>query len=88
MPTKGAEALRVALKGKMMNQSELAELLKLTQPTISDWVNGNCLPKLPYLMAIKGIFGIPVDDWMTESDQLMVRTAVRESATFRARKKT
>jgi transcriptional regulator with XRE-family HTH domain len=76
MVTKGAAALRLALR-EQMSQSALARILDVSQPTISDWVNGKCAPKPKYQVALKYIFGISFIDWLTAEDREMARRAVR-----------
>ena len=57
----GMEALRTYLEKHGRTQSDLAQELGVTQPTVSDWVNGECAPSLPNLIALSRVTGLSLD---------------------------
>ncbi len=55
------EALKQYLAAKEITQIEFARTLGVKQPTISDYVNGNMLPKGKRLKKISEITGLSID---------------------------
>lgn len=45
-----------------MTQSELAEQMGVSQPTVWEWVHGESIPTVERLIKISKITGISIDD--------------------------
>ena len=50
-----------------MSQTQLAEKLGVSQPTVSDWVNGNTRPSFERLADLSRITGISIEDLVKEA---------------------
>lgn len=49
------------LKKKGMTQEQLAKRLKVSQPTISGWINGSAVPKTRDLSSVAKTLGVSVE---------------------------
>lgn len=49
------------LKRKGMTQEQLAKKLKVSQPTISGWINGSAVPKTRDLSSVAKTLGVSVE---------------------------
>ena len=49
-------------KDKNITQSELAELLSITDRAISKWENGNCMPDISLIPKLCNILNITIND--------------------------
>lgn len=58
---KFSERLKLLLAEKNMTQRELGRLLKLTEGSISNYINQERQPSLQVLQAMADIFGVTVD---------------------------
>jgi len=58
-PDRFASALRAALAHEHMTQADLARELGVSQPTVSDWVNGKKTPGRDNLSRVQDVLGIP-----------------------------
>jgi transcriptional regulator with XRE-family HTH domain len=56
------EGLRDYMVEHELTQAELAELLRVSQPTVSDWLNGNTKPTVDRLLSISEKIGLSVDE--------------------------
>jgi len=54
--------IRLKRKEKNITQSELAEMLNITDRAISKWENGFCLPDANHMSDLCNILGITIDD--------------------------
>jgi transcriptional regulator with XRE-family HTH domain len=45
-----------------LTQSALAQMLDVSQPTVSDWINGNIKPSADRLIKISARTGLSVDE--------------------------
>ena len=61
------EALKQYLVSNSIPQSAFAKQLGVSQPTVSDYVNGNMLPKGKRLKMISEITGLSVDQLLNSS---------------------
>lgn len=59
-------AIKDARKQRGLTQTELAQLINVTQGAISQWENGNSRPTLDNLVAIARALGCKVDDLIKE----------------------
>lgn len=55
------EALREFMTKRGLTQSSLAKMLDVSQPTVSDWINGNIKPSADRLIHISKKTGLSVD---------------------------
>lgn len=53
---------------KAISQAKLAEILGLTQDSISLWEKGKSLPATPYLIKLADFFGVSTDYLLGRSD--------------------
>lgn len=58
--------LKQFLLDSKMTQSELAEQMGVSQPTVWEWVHGDSLPTVERLIKISKITGISIDDLVKE----------------------
>lgn len=56
------ERLAQYLSDTQTSQAELARLIGVSQPTVSDWVNGEKTPTAENLIALSTKTGIPTDE--------------------------
>ena len=56
------DRLREYMTNRGLTQAELAALLGVSQPTVSDWLNGNALPSTKKLLKISKKIGLSVDE--------------------------
>lgn len=54
--------LKKYLEAADMTQAEFATAVGVSQPTVSDWVNGEMSPSLGNLVALSEITGIALDE--------------------------
>jgi transcriptional regulator with XRE-family HTH domain len=54
--------LKKYLEAAEMTQAEFATAVGVSQPTVSDWVNGEMSPSLGNLVALSEITGIGLDE--------------------------
>ncbi len=54
--------LKAYLSDAGKTQSEFAAAMGVSQPTVSDWVNGEARPSIENLIVISRITGLPIDD--------------------------
>jgi transcriptional regulator with XRE-family HTH domain len=59
--TRAMEALRQYFKDHSVSQAEFARDMKVSQPTVSDWVNGKIFPTTKKLRAIATRTGLSLD---------------------------
>ena len=81
--TPAGEALRVALDPATPNarsQSDLARVLGVSQPSVSEWVRLRARPESHLRKAIERVLGIPEDDWMTDAERQIAETGPTPSA--------
>lgn len=62
-----SERLKSLMKQYDYTQAELAEMLNITQQTVSRWVNGKFQPDIDQLIALGKIFNTSVDDILGQS---------------------
>jgi transcriptional regulator with XRE-family HTH domain len=55
------EALRRYFKDNSVSQAEFARRLNVSQPTVSDWINGKISPSTENLRAIAVCTGLSLD---------------------------
>ena len=69
--TAGAKALRswLATGVEGRSQTELARLLAISQPSVSQWLRGTSRPEHHHRIALERIAGIPVTDWLTRKER-------------------
>lgn len=56
------ERLREYMEERGLTQGELAKLLDVSQPTVSDWINGHMAPSASRLLKISKKTGLSVDE--------------------------
>jgi transcriptional regulator with XRE-family HTH domain len=61
------EALRTYLKDRAITQAEFASQLGVSQPTVSEWINGESFPTVTRLAEISRRTGISVDKLISEA---------------------
>ena len=61
--------LRKLRKERHITQTQLAEMLDLSQSTIASWENGSRRPDLDYLPTLASIYGVSVDDLLGLEEQ-------------------
>ena len=54
--------LKQFLADSKMNQTQLAELMGVSQPTVWEWLNGDSTPTTKRLIKLSQITGISIDD--------------------------
>ena len=59
-------AIKDARKQRGLTQTELAQLINVTQGAISQWENGNSRPTLDNLVAIARALNCSIDDLIKE----------------------
>ena len=57
--TKNLKELR---KTSHMNQTQLADKLRISVKTVSHWETGYCEPSIPQLIELATLFGISLDE--------------------------
>lgn len=62
------EKLAELRKAKGLTQKELAETLHVSRQAISRWEVGTAAPSLDNLMYLSQLYGVPLDDLVTEGD--------------------
>jgi transcriptional regulator with XRE-family HTH domain len=55
------EPLKTYLERKEISQAQFAQLVGVTQPTVSDWINGRMLPSTDRLVEISRVTGLSID---------------------------
>jgi transcriptional regulator with XRE-family HTH domain len=68
-------ALCEAMKTGGHTQSWLSNVLKVSQPTVSSWMTGKFYPGPEYRPAIRLLFGIPEESWMSDDERLRLAEA-------------
>lgn len=63
----GLSTLQEWLEEHDRTQVQLAKELKVSQPTVSDWIKGNTAPNLDNLLQLSSVTGIPVDRLVREA---------------------
>lgn len=56
------DRLREYMQERGLTQYELAKILDVSQPTVSDWLNGNFTPSAKRLLHISKRTGLSVDE--------------------------
>ena len=56
------ERLQQYLKDSEMTQAQLAAAIGVSQPTISDWINGHMSPSFDRLIVISRVTGLSLDE--------------------------
>ena len=76
-------------KSRNMTQQQLADMLSVTDKAISKWETGGGLPELKQIPAIASVFGVTVDDIISDRDLPSKRVLRRRRflANIRAQKK-
>jgi len=64
---KGIPALQEWLEETGTTQVQLAREIQVSQPTISDWVNGNITPSVDNLVRLSGVTGISIERLVREA---------------------
>ncbi len=59
--TRGVETLRRYLKDNSITQAEFAAQLGVKQPTVSEWIKGDCSPTAERLKKIAELTGLSID---------------------------
>ena len=72
-------------KANKLTQIELAEKLQYSDKNISKWERGDSLPDLIVLKQIADIYGITVNDLMTPSEEVAVKTSTEQGTKKRNR---
>lgn len=68
--------LRKYMDMKNINQNRLAIALGVSRPTVSDWYNGNKMPRIEKLKEIAKILGVSVSDLLEkEYEKELILTA-------------
>ncbi|MGU9539214.1 helix-turn-helix domain-containing protein [Clostridium tepidum] len=67
--SKFGERLRIVLEQKDIQGKELAKILNVEPPTVSNWLNGNRFPKDDMLIQIADYFNVSVDYLLGRTDQ-------------------
>lgn len=62
--------LKELRKEKAISQAKLAEILGLTQDSVSLWEKGKSIPATPYLIKLADFFGVSTDYLLGRSDDL------------------
>lgn len=52
-----------------MTQAEFAKAIGVSQPTVSDWINGRMRPSLDNLITISKLLHISIDDLVSDLDE-------------------
>lgn len=65
--TRGARKLREWLREERRTQEWVGEQIGTFQTTVSGWLRGKTVP-LEKALAIRGLTGIPVEDWTIPED--------------------
>lgn len=74
--TDGCKMLRAYFDEKRgMNQTQLAQRLRIEQPSVSAWAAGTTRPKPAYRQALEALINIPEKSWMTKSERALVADA-------------
>nr|WP_242844893.1 helix-turn-helix transcriptional regulator [Clostridium botulinum] len=66
--SKFGERLRIVLEEKDIQGKELAKILNVEPPTVSNWLNGNRFPKDDMLIQIADYFNVSVDYLLGRTD--------------------
>ncbi len=59
------ERLKRWLEESNTTQASLAERMKVSQPTVSDWINGNTSPTTAKLRTLGEITGLSIDELLS-----------------------
>lgn len=62
--------LKELRREKAISQAKLAEILGLTQDSVSLWEKGKSIPATPYLIKLADFFGVSTDYLLGRSDDL------------------
>ena len=62
-----SENLKKLLEKHNILQKELAEITKVAPATINGYINGKNLPTLDFMLALKNLWDISIDDFLTKS---------------------
>ncbi len=60
--------LREFLESSEMTQATLATAIGVSQPTVSDWINGHMQPSVANLIVIARVTGLSVDELLTSCE--------------------
>jgi len=63
-----------------MSQTEIAKILQIKQPSISNWLNGKARPEIGLRTALERLIGIPANDWKTKQEIQSEREAFERIA--------
>jgi putative transcriptional regulator len=72
--------LRHHRRARGMRQSDLADLLRVDQTTVSLWENGQALPRRRSAAALQAIFGVPLAELLQNDDDRPEGAAVKTIA--------
>lgn len=76
--TRGRQQLQAWVEAEpTRNQTTLAELLEVKQPTVSAWLRGRARPDALQRELIEARTGVPTDAWFTAEELEAVRRARR-----------
>lgn len=79
--TRGRVALGEYLAGDgAMTQTEIASILQVKQPSISNWLRGLARPEPHLRTALERLIGIPASDWQTKKEARDERDALERIA--------
>ena len=60
-----------------LTQTQLANRLGVSQPSVSEWCAGRARPTATYRTALRVLLGIPESDWMTAQEVEQVQALAR-----------
>lgn len=63
------------------SRSRIADLLGISQPAVSGWVDGITRPNDVHRKALERLIGLPADDWMTRDEVRLVYGADTKTGT-------
>lgn len=82
-----AKNLTELRKSKGLTQSELADMIKYSDKSVSKWENGDSLPDIAVLAELSALYGITLDELVHENaaDKIADKTAEKKEAEGRNR---
>lgn len=79
--TRGRVALGEYLASEgAMTQTEIASILDIKQPSISNWLRGLARPEPHLRVALEKLIGIPATDWQTKKEAKSESDALKRIA--------
>lgn len=78
-PKQIGEFIAQLRRSKGLTQSALAEMLCVTHQAVSKWENGAALPDVEVLVAMRGVFGVSVDDILNAREPVVPQSAASGS---------